>query len=128
MEDNKKLIARTEKACKEASLKIEKALQERINEIQQVRRRLEAEARETQKKAEHTRATISQTRSQMQSLAEPIALCSTHSSWRKQRGAREQAPDGVEMRLEQQKCQLLDASDSLRKSREMEKGVLNDLQ
>jgi len=128
MGDNRKLTERCEKLTMAAAAKTEKALQDRINVIQQMRRRLELEARELKKKEEHTKATISETRSQIQSLAEPIAQCSTHCSIRKQRAGREQIVDPVETRLEVQMQQLTKTADTLRRNRELEHGVLTELQ
>lgn len=127
-EDNGKLIARCEKMTVEAAAKTERALQDRINEIQQMRRRLESEARETKKKEEHTKSTIAETRSQIASLEEPMALCSTHSSWRKQRACKEQILDPVETRLEEQKRQLMRTTEELRNHRQLEKTILTELQ
>jgi len=127
-EDSARLMVRCEKMAIEAAAKTERSLQDRINEIQQMRRRLESEARETRKKEEHTKATISETRSQIQSLEEPMALCSTHSSWRKQRACKEQILDPVETRLEEQKRQLMRTTEELRNHRHIEKGILTELQ
>lgn len=127
-EDNARLIARCDKVAQEATAKTERALQDRVNEIQQMRRRLESEVRETKKKEEHTKATISETRSQIASLEEPMALCSTHSSWRKQRACKEQIVDPVETRLEEQKRQLMRTTEELRHHRQEEKAILTELQ
>jgi len=127
-DDNARLVARCEKVATEASAKTERALQDRVNEIQQMRRRLESETRETKKKEEHTKATISETRSQIASLEEPMALCSTHSSWRKQRACKEQILDPVETRLEEQKRQLMRTTEELRHHRQEEKAILTELQ
>lgn len=126
-EDSQRLISRCEKLACEAAAKTERALQDRVHEIQQMRRRLESEARETRKKEEHTKSTISETRSQIQSLEEPMALCSTHSSWRKQRACNEQILDPVETRLEEQKRQLMKTTEALRNHRQLEKTILNEL-
>jgi chromosome segregation ATPase len=127
-EDNHRLIQRCEKMALEAAGKTERALQDRVNEIQQMRRRLESEARETKKKEESTKNTISETRSQIQSLEEPMALCSTHSSWRKQRACREQILDPVETRLEEQKRKLMATTEELRNHRQQEHSILTELQ
>lgn len=126
--DSHRLIARCEKASQEAARKTEQSLQDRIQEIQQMRRRLESEHRETKRKEEHTTETIRETQSQIHSLEEPMALCATHASWRKQRTNREQILDPVETRLEEQKRQLMFTSQELRNHRQFEKGILNELQ
>mmetsp|Transcript_52063 Transcript_52063/g.91458 ORF Transcript_52063/g.91458 Transcript_52063/m.91458 type:complete len:455 (+) Transcript_52063:115-1479(+) len=127
-EDSHKLISRCEKAAQEAARKTEGALQDRIQEIQTMRRRLENEARETKRKEDHTRDTISETQSQIHSLEEPMQLCSTHASWRKQRANREQILDPVETRLEEQKGQLMRTREELHGHRQREKGILTQLQ
>lgn len=126
--DNAKLITRCEKIALQAAAKTERALQERINEIQEMRRRIEGEARATRKKQEHTRTTIAETKSQISSLMEPMQLCSTQSSWRKQRACDEQIKDPVESSLEQQKRQLMLTTEELRNHRKLEKSILTELQ
>merc|ERR1719272_700105 len=81
----------------------------------------------TQGKADFTRGTISDTQSQIHAIQEPIALCSTHASWRKQRADREQIMDPVEMQLENQKQKLLRATENLRTERQNEKNILTAL-
>lgn len=127
-DDSYKLISRCEKAAQEAARRTEGSLQDRIQEIQTMRRRLENEARETKRKEDHTRDTISETQSQIHSLEEPMQLCSTHASWRKQRANREQILDPVETRLEEQKGQLMRAREELHGHRQREKGILTQLQ
>jgi len=127
-DDNAKLIAACNNVAMEAGAKTERALQDRISEIQGMRKRIESEARESKKKEEHTKNTISETRSQIASLEEPKALCQTHSSWRKQRACQEQIMDPDEMRLEEQKRQLMRTTEDLRNQRQSEKTILTELQ
>lgn len=128
LEDNARLIARCDKLALEAAAKTEQGLQDRITEVQLMRRRLESEARETKRKEEHTKCTMAETRSQIASLEEPKLLCSTHSSWRKERASKEQIRDPVETRLEEQKRHLMRTTEELRNHRLLENKVLTELQ
>jgi len=125
--ENEKLVARCHKAVKDACARVEKSLQERIVEVTRMRKRLENELKETQGKVGHTKSTISETQSQIHAIQEPIALCSTHASWRKQRADRERIQDPVECQLENQKQKLLRATEELRTHRQSEKTVLTAL-
>lgn len=127
-EDIAKLIARCEKLHVEAAAKTERSLQERIHEMQLMKKRIETEARETKKKEEHTKTTIAETRSQISSLEEPMALWASHSSWRRQASSKERGLDPAEISLEEQKRQLMRTTEELRKHRQVEKSILTDLQ
>jgi len=127
VKDNQLLVQRCQKVAKDALVRTEKCLQERVVEVRQMRKRLENELQETQRKVEHTRNTISETQSQIHAIQEPIALCSTHASWRKQRADREQIMDPVETQLETQKQKLMRATEELRSHRQNEKNILTAL-
>mmetsp|Transcript_96675 Transcript_96675/g.174591 ORF Transcript_96675/g.174591 Transcript_96675/m.174591 type:complete len:452 (-) Transcript_96675:244-1599(-) len=127
-DDNAKLISRCEQASVQATAKSEKAMKERINENQGMRRRLEMELRETHNTINDTKSTISQTKSQIRSLEEPMELCSTCASWRKQRATREHILDPVTTTLQEHQMSLLKAHEELRSHHKSEKTVLQDLQ
>lgn len=125
--ENARLVQRCGKMAIDAFRKTEKCLQQRVSEVKLMRKRLENELIETQKKAQYTMCTISETQSQIHAIQEPIALCSTHASWRKQRADREQIIDPVEMQLEAQKVKLKKATENLRTERQNEKTILTSL-
>lgn len=127
-ESNDRLISRCAKESKDALARSTAALEQRISEVAQMKKRLEGEVRETKVKIEHTKGTIVETQSQICAIEEPIQLCSTHASWRKQRSDREQIRDPVDTRLEIQKQQLMRATEELRAHRSEEKAILTQLQ
>jgi len=120
-EANSKLIVRCEKAADKALAKTEHALQARINENRLLRRSLEREVRETHHKMHDTRRTISETRSQMKSLGEPMDNAATCSAWRKQRAHREEILDPVSARLQEHQTMLIRAHEDLRDHHDSEK-------
>jgi len=126
-DDNKMLIARCQKAAEDAAQRTEKALQERINEAQQLRRRLEGEIRETSGKIDHTRHTISETRNQIKSLEEPMDMTTTCSAYRKQRATREHINDPVTTMISEHQNTVLRAHHDLVGHHEAEKNNLQDL-
>jgi hypothetical protein len=125
--DNEILVQRCEKTAKDCLRKTEKGLQERVTEVKQMRKRLENELRETQRMVNHTMSTISETQSQIHAIQEPIALCSTHASWRKQRADAEMPLDPVDNQLESQKQKLMQATEELRSHRQNKKNILTQL-
>jgi len=127
-EENSRLIARCERAAEEATAKSERMMQDRINENQGIRRRLANEIQETQAKIEGTKHTISDTKSQIKSLTEPIEMTSTCSSWRKQRATREHINDPVSTKLAEHQTMLLRSHEELRQHHQQEKTALQDLQ
>lgn len=126
-DDNKQLITRCQKAADDAATRSEKALQERVNEAQQVRRRLEGEIRETGGKIEDTRHTISETRAQIKSLEEPMDMTTTCSSYRKQRATREHINDPVSTMIGEHQTTILRAHHDLVGHHELEKNNLQNL-
>mmetsp|Transcript_19175 Transcript_19175/g.43617 ORF Transcript_19175/g.43617 Transcript_19175/m.43617 type:complete len:448 (-) Transcript_19175:148-1491(-) len=126
-EDMKVLIGRCQKAADDATSRSERALQERINEAQQMRRRLEGEIRETNGKIDHTKHTISETRQQIKNLEEPIDLTTTCSSYRKQRATREHITDPVSTRIQEHQMTVLRAQQDLIGHHQQEKSNLQDL-
>jgi len=126
-QENELLVNRCAKLAKDALVMTEKHLNQRVVEVRQMRKRLENELQETQRKVDHTKSTIYETQSQIHAIQEPIALCSTHASWRKQRSDREQIMDPVETQLENQKQKLMRSTEELRSHRQNEKNVLTAL-
>lgn len=126
-EDNERLIARCAKEAKDALARSTQCLETRISEVSHMKKRLDNELKETKQKISHTKSTISETATQIKEMEEPIQLCSTHASWRKQRADREQIRDPVDTRLEFQKRQLMRATEELRNHRSDEKAILTDL-
>lgn len=126
-DDNSKLIIRCQKTAEEACAKTERSMQERVNENQQVRRRLEDEVRATQDKIDNTKNIISETRYQMKALEEPMDLTATCSSWRKQRATKEHISDPVSTKLREHQMTVLKASQDLSGHHTAEKGNLHDL-
>mmetsp|Transcript_33906 Transcript_33906/g.97579 ORF Transcript_33906/g.97579 Transcript_33906/m.97579 type:complete len:443 (+) Transcript_33906:103-1431(+) len=127
-EDNAKLMQRCETAASEAANKTERRMQERIHDNQQMRRRLEAEMRETQDKIDHTKHTMSETKHQIKALDEPIDLTSSCAAWRKQRVAREHISDPVSTALQEHRMTVLQAQQELVHHHQQEKGNLKELQ
>lgn len=126
-DDNKLLAARCQKAADDARAKTEHALQERINENQQMRRRLEAEIRETGGRIDHTRSTISETRAQIKALDEPADLTTTCSSFRKQRATKEHISDPVTTKLAEHQLVVIRAREELSSHHQQEKSNLQEL-
>lgn len=126
-EENMKLISRCDRAVLEAAAKTERALHDRITENQQMRRRLEGEIRDTQQKIDNTKSTLAETRSQMRALEEPMELCSTCTSWRKQRATREHINDPVTTKLQEHQMTLFRSHEELRGHHQSEKYLLQEL-
>mmetsp|Transcript_99568 Transcript_99568/g.257292 ORF Transcript_99568/g.257292 Transcript_99568/m.257292 type:complete len:466 (+) Transcript_99568:195-1592(+) len=124
---NAKLITAIEGIVKAAGLKTGSALQERINEAQAARRRLEGTIRDIQSQINNTRNTMSETRMEIKQLQEPIAMCATCTSVRKGRPHREHIADPVSTKLQEHKLALLRTNEALRSHHESEKAVLQDL-
>jgi len=126
-EECKAVIARCQKAAEDAAAKTERALQERVNEHQQMRRRLEGEIRSTNGHIDHTKSTISETRSQIKSLEEPMDLTTTCASFRKQRATREHITDPVSTKISEHQTMIIRAREELMGHHQSEKANLQDL-
>jgi chromosome segregation ATPase len=127
-EDSKKVILRCQKAADDAVASSEHALQERVNDSQQMKRRLEAELAATNNKIDHTRNTIAETRAQIKALDEPIDNTSTCQSYRQQRATKEHIVDPVTTNLNRHQQMVLRARDDLVAHNEKEKDNLRELQ
>jgi len=126
-EENRRLVARCRKAADDARAGSERALQERIGENQQMRRRLEAEIRETGGKIDDTRSTISETRAHIRALDEPMDLTTTCSSFRKQRATREHITDPVTTKIAEHQTMVVRAREELVGHHQVEKSNLQEL-
>eukprot|EP00438_Fugacium_kawagutii_P017185 Skav215699 [mRNA] locus=scaffold3538:118124:119116:+ [translate_table: standard] len=127
-EEAVKLIQRVARAAEEATAKTEKSMKERVNENQQMRRRLESELRETCNQINMTKGTIQDTKAQIRSLEEPMDLTSTCASWRQQRASREKTQDPVSSTLTQHQMMLLRCHEDLRQHHQNERSILQELQ
>eukprot|EP00440_Ansanella_granifera_P066686 gb/GFBE01072320.1/.p1 GENE.gb/GFBE01072320.1/~~gb/GFBE01072320.1/.p1 ORF type:complete len:456 (+),score=118.07 gb/GFBE01072320.1/:1-1368(+) len=127
-EESQKLVIRCARAAEEAGAKSDKAMKERINDNQGMRRRLESELRETCNQITLTKNTIQDTKQQIRSLEEPMELCSTCASWRKQRATKEHILDPVTTTLQEHQMTLLRSHEELRSHHQNEKGILQELQ
>lgn len=126
-EEAAKLVQRVARAAEDALAKSEKAIKERVNVNQQMRRRLESELRETCNQINMTKGTIQDTKTQIRSLEEPLELTSTCASWRQQRASREKTQDPVSSTLQQHQMMLLKCHEDLRQHHQNEKVILHDL-
>jgi len=127
-EDSAKLAQRCEAVAADSQGKSEKRMQERIQENQSMRRRLEGELRETMGKIDHTKNTMSETRYQIKALEEPIELTSSCASWRKQRANREHITDPVSTTLQEHRMTVLTHQQELLGHHQQEKSHLKELQ
>lgn len=127
-EEASKLIQRVARAAEDATAKTDKSMKDRVNENQQMRRRLESELRETYNQINCTKNTIQDTKTQIRSLEEPMDLTSTCASWRQQRASREKTQDPVSSTLQQHQMILLRCHEDLRQHHQNEKNVLQELQ
>jgi len=84
-------------------------------------RRLENEIRETDRNIDNTRNTMNETQSRIRALEEPVNLCATRSSWRKQRAVKEHIDDPVSTRLEEHKLSLIKTGEELKEHHREEK-------
>eukprot|EP00421_Protoceratium_reticulatum_P047160 CAMPEP_0168452122 /NCGR_PEP_ID=MMETSP0228-20121227/48985_1 /TAXON_ID=133427 /ORGANISM="Protoceratium reticulatum, Strain CCCM 535 (=CCMP 1889)" /LENGTH=453 /DNA_ID=CAMNT_0008466753 /DNA_START=10 /DNA_END=1369 /DNA_ORIENTATION=- len=126
-DENQQLIGRCQKAADEAQAKTERFLQDRVNENQQMRRRLEADIRETKGKIDQTKDTISETRNQIKSLEEPMDMTATCASYRRQRATREHIHDPVSTKIQEHQMTVLHRHQDLVGHHASEKMNLQDL-
>ncbi|CAJ1401656.1 unnamed protein product [Effrenium voratum] len=127
-EEASKLVQRLARAAEEATSKSDKSMKDRVNENQQMRRRLEQELRETCNQINMTKGTIQDTKSQIRSLEEPMELTSTCASWRKQRATKEHIHDPVTTTIQEHQMTLLRCHEDLRQHHQNEKTILQELQ
>merc|ERR1719414_192128 len=121
------LISRCQKAADEAAAKTGRFLQDRVNENQNMRRKLEDEIRETKAKIDHTKDTINETRNQIKALEEPMDMTSTCASFRRQRATREHIHDPVTTKIQEHQTTVHRAQQDLIGHHAEEKMNLQDL-
>jgi hypothetical protein len=123
------LIQQGDKIAMECKKRTDIALKDLVNEMGKAKKRLENEVVVTRKKHMETQAMIQDTRSQMQSLDEPMALCSMHPAWKSRTSSKEteKGADSVQGRLQEQKWHLIQTTKELRRHRKLEKDILTDL-
>jgi len=126
-DDNSRLIQRCESMAHDAVAKAEKRMQERVQENQQMRRRLENEMRETNNQIQHTKGTISDTLYQLKALDEPMDLTNQCGSWRQQRATKEHIVDPVSTAIHMHRNQTLAAQKELLHHHQEEKAHLKEL-
>lgn len=127
-DEAQKLIQRMQRQTEDATKKSEKSMQERVNENQQMRRRLESELRETCTQIHMTKNTLQDTKTHIRSLEEPMELTNTCASWRKQRASKEHTVDPVSTTLLEHQMTLLKCHEDLKQHHQNEKSVLQELQ
>jgi hypothetical protein len=127
-DDNSNVIEQCQQACDFARSKTEKFMQDRISENQAMRKRLEAEVKDTNTKIDKVKATMAETKSHIKSLIEPRQLNDTRDGWRKQRAYREQILDPVSTQMVEHKMHLIKTNDQLVDRRNQEKVILADLE
>lgn len=127
-EEAHKLIQRMQRQTEDATKKSDKSMQERVNENQQMRRRLESELRETCTQIHMTKNTLQDTKTHIRSLEEPMELTNTCASWRKQRASKEHTVDPASTTLLEHQMTLLKCHEDLKQHHQNEKSVLQELQ
>lgn len=124
-EENQRLCRLFEQIAVEAKAKTETVLKEHVSTLQQAKKRLETETAETKKKLHNAQTLISETKTQIEQLEEPMTLCCRHSkpATKNARGS-DQAADPVAARLQEQKHKLIQTTKDLRDHRLLERGLL----
>mmetsp|Transcript_43321 Transcript_43321/g.134763 ORF Transcript_43321/g.134763 Transcript_43321/m.134763 type:complete len:511 (+) Transcript_43321:101-1633(+) len=125
--ESAELVARTSARASEARAKSDRAIQERISEIDQTVSSLEQEIQETDARIDVTNGTVSETRFHLNALEQPMAMASACNEWRKGRSAPEHIADPVAASLQDHHGTLLRAHDSLSEQHGAEKAGLEDL-
>mmetsp|Transcript_147852 Transcript_147852/g.474632 ORF Transcript_147852/g.474632 Transcript_147852/m.474632 type:complete len:449 (-) Transcript_147852:181-1527(-) len=124
--------ARLERQCgqmaAEARARMERKLQERIQETQHMRRCLESELHETQAKINDTKNTMSETKHQIQALDEPKDMTANCASMRQMRASKEGITDPVSTTLQGHRMVILKHQKELTSHHQFEKTNLQDLQ
>jgi len=126
-EDNKNLIALCHKMAGEAAQKSEHAMQERINEIDNTRKRVETELIATNDTMNQTKDLIGKTRQQMKNLEEPMKNAWTCNTRRQMRTPRENILDPVSKQLQEHQATLVQAHEELSNHHNGEKRLVQDL-
>lgn len=128
LEENASLLAETDRATEEATATTNRRLKERADESQQARNKLESELNEMHSKIEQVVGTITETRVHMKALDEPMALNSSCTAWRRQRGRREDITDPVSAMLKDHQETVHRAHQELSGQQHKEQATLGSLQ
>jgi len=126
-DENISLIHNCERVADQCLRKTERDLQNRVNENQLMRKSLAKEIQETEYKMGETKTTVSQTRTQIEALEEPISCTSTCTSWRRNRAQGEAILDPVSMKLAEHQFTLNRSLEALKNHKASEKSALQDL-
>lgn len=127
-EQGAKLVLNTATSAKDHRARVDQALQESARQLQQVRKRLEFEIKETQVKLQRTNATIVQTKDRLESLREPIQNASSCEHWRSKRVQTELIQDPVSTKLAEHQSTIRRNHDSLARTSAEEQRVRKELQ
>lgn len=128
IEENRNLQARCEEITSHSQEATERALQERLGELQHYRRELSNRIGETNGRIEHTSHVILQTQDELESLEAPLLNNHSRETWRHRKpGWREQFADPVSAELEDQQRCLGHTAEALRKHGEAERHALGAL-
>lgn len=126
-DENNTLIQRCQKAADEVAAKTERGLQDRLDENQGTRNRLQNEIAATRAKIDHTKDTMAETRAQIRALEEPQDNAATCASFRRQRATREHMHDPVSTRIQEHQMSTHRAHQELLAHHAEEKANLQDL-
>eukprot|EP00405_Crypthecodinium_cohnii_P022910 CAMPEP_0206473770 /NCGR_PEP_ID=MMETSP0324_2-20121206/33082_1 /ASSEMBLY_ACC=CAM_ASM_000836 /TAXON_ID=2866 /ORGANISM="Crypthecodinium cohnii, Strain Seligo" /LENGTH=452 /DNA_ID=CAMNT_0053948801 /DNA_START=131 /DNA_END=1486 /DNA_ORIENTATION=- len=126
-EKHRKLIQLCQGISKMSAAKSAQALQERITENQDVRSKLVASLRDTSEKIAHLKNTMSGTKAELANIKDPIKLCGTCNTARKQRAIGEHIQDPVSSMLNEHEIALYRSNEELRRQHSSEKAALQDL-
>jgi len=127
-DEAQRVIQRMQRQTEDAQKKSDGSMKERVNENQQMRRRLESELRETCSQIRMTKNTLHDTKTHLRSLEEPMELTNTCASWRKQRASKEHTMDPVSTTLQEHQMTLLKCHEDLKHHHQNEKTVLQELE
>jgi chromosome segregation ATPase len=127
-DNSAKLMLHTSYSTKDHFNKTDQALQESAKNIQQVRKRLDFELKETSQKIRRTQDTIARTKDRLDSLREPLVNANSCATWRSQREARESIQDPVSAKLAEHQAALLASQHTLNQNAAEEMRVLRELE
>jgi len=101
-EESVNVMKSTASACNTAQLKVQRAMQDNIGELQHMRKRLESAIHQSEDKMMQTTSTLRQTAAEISSHNAPCNLAETRLKLRGQRPERENISDPVRDALDQQ--------------------------
>jgi tektin-3 len=122
-----KVMQATSSACNAAQLKVQRTMQDNIDELQTMRKRLQHAIEQSNQKINQTNSTLRQTAAEISSHNAPCNLASTRLKLRGQRPERENISDPVRDALDQQMASLQKNMESLDVRHNHEKDALQKL-